>query len=211
MSVRHVLEIDDLSRAELDRITAAAAPDAVFVHCLTAGDVGARPRRRRGAAMTEPTTTAPDGSGGDAGDGPPEAAPAPPARTLAKPQRQYRVSRLLAEHSVTSQGQLVDLLAAEGIAATQATVSRDLEDLGDQGAGGWRRVGLRHPRAALAAAGARGPPAPRVQRVGGRGGPLGQPGRAAHPPGRPTWSPRRSTGPTCPACWAPSPATTPSS
>ncbi|MGH9236009.1 MAG: arginine repressor [Acidimicrobiales bacterium] len=80
--------------------------------------------------MTKPTTTAPDGSGGDAGDGPPEAAPAPPARTLAKPQRQYRVSRLLAEHSVTSQGQLVDLLAAEGIAATQATVSRDLEDLG---------------------------------------------------------------------------------
>ncbi|HET6775348.1 MAG TPA: arginine repressor [Acidimicrobiales bacterium] len=80
--------------------------------------------------MTEPTTTAPDGSGADAGDGPPEAASAPPARTLAKPQRQYRLSRLLAEHSVTSQGQLVDLLAAEGIAATQATVSRDLEDLG---------------------------------------------------------------------------------
>ncbi|MGH9236008.1 MAG: hypothetical protein ACRD0R_22025 [Acidimicrobiales bacterium] len=42
MSVRHVLEIDDLTRAELDRITAAAAPDAGFVHCLTAGDVGAR-------------------------------------------------------------------------------------------------------------------------------------------------------------------------
>jgi transcriptional regulator of arginine metabolism len=59
----------------------------------------------------------------------PAAAP-PPARMLAKPQRQYRVSRLLADHAVTSQGQLVDLLAAEGIAATQATVSRDLEDLG---------------------------------------------------------------------------------
>jgi transcriptional regulator of arginine metabolism len=49
---------------------------------------------------------------------------------LAKPQRQYRITRLLADHTVTSQGQLVDLLAAEGIAATQATVSRDLEDLG---------------------------------------------------------------------------------
>jgi transcriptional regulator of arginine metabolism len=51
-------------------------------------------------------------------------------RTLAKPQRQHRVARLLAEHAVTSQAQLVDLLAAEGVAATQATVSRDLEDLG---------------------------------------------------------------------------------
>jgi transcriptional regulator of arginine metabolism len=51
-------------------------------------------------------------------------------RTLAKPQRQHRVARLLAEHAVSSQGQLVDLLAGEGVAATQATVSRDLEDLG---------------------------------------------------------------------------------
>ena len=34
------------------------------------------------------------------------------------------------KHAVTNQPQLVDLLAAEGIAATQATVSRDLEDLG---------------------------------------------------------------------------------
>jgi transcriptional regulator of arginine metabolism len=53
-----------------------------------------------------------------------------PGRTLAKPQRQHRVARLLSDHDVTSQGQLVDLLAAEGVAATQATVSRDLEDLG---------------------------------------------------------------------------------
>ena len=52
------------------------------------------------------------------------------ARTLAKPQRQHRVARLLAEHAVSSQTQLVDLLAAEGVASTQATVSRDLEDLG---------------------------------------------------------------------------------
>jgi transcriptional regulator of arginine metabolism len=53
-----------------------------------------------------------------------------PTRALAKPQRQHRVARLLADHAVTSQAQLVDLLAAEGVAATQATVSRDLEDLG---------------------------------------------------------------------------------
>lgn len=54
----------------------------------------------------------------------------PSVRTLAKPQRQHRIGRLLADNAVTSQSQLVELLAADGIAATQATVSRDLEDLG---------------------------------------------------------------------------------
>ncbi|HSS10710.1 MAG TPA: arginine repressor [Acidimicrobiales bacterium] len=49
---------------------------------------------------------------------------------LAKTQRQHRIARLLAGHPVTSQGQLVDLLAADGVVATQATVSRDLEELG---------------------------------------------------------------------------------
>lgn len=49
---------------------------------------------------------------------------------LAKPQRQHRVARILAQQAVTSQAQVVDLLAAEGVVATQATVSRDLEDLG---------------------------------------------------------------------------------
>ena len=50
--------------------------------------------------------------------------------TLGKPQRQHRIARILEEQAVASQTQLVDLLAAEGIVATQATVSRDLEDLG---------------------------------------------------------------------------------
>ena len=49
---------------------------------------------------------------------------------LAKPQRQHRVARIIEQKAVTSQAQLVDLLAAEGVVATQATVSRDLEDLG---------------------------------------------------------------------------------
>lgn len=49
---------------------------------------------------------------------------------LAKPQRQHRIERILASEAVTSQGQLVDLLAADGVSATQATVSRDLEELG---------------------------------------------------------------------------------
>jgi transcriptional regulator of arginine metabolism len=47
-----------------------------------------------------------------------------------KVQRQQTVMRLIGQHSVTSQPQLVELLAAEGIVATQATVSRDLEDIG---------------------------------------------------------------------------------
>jgi transcriptional regulator of arginine metabolism len=47
-----------------------------------------------------------------------------------KPQRQHEIARLIAKHTITSQPQLVDLLAKAGIAATQATVSRDLEDLG---------------------------------------------------------------------------------
>jgi transcriptional regulator of arginine metabolism len=49
---------------------------------------------------------------------------------LAKTQRQHRIARLLESHAVTSQGQLVDLLASDGVLATQATVSRDLEELG---------------------------------------------------------------------------------
>jgi len=37
---------------------------------------------------------------------------------------------MLEEHAVTSQDQLVDLLAADGVVASQVTVSRDLEELG---------------------------------------------------------------------------------
>jgi transcriptional regulator of arginine metabolism len=51
-------------------------------------------------------------------------------RALAKPQRQHRILGLLESHGVTSQTQLVELLAADGVVATQATVSRDLDDLG---------------------------------------------------------------------------------
>lgn len=50
--------------------------------------------------------------------------------TLGKPQRQHRIAKLLEEQLVSSQGQLVELLASEGVSATQATVSRDLEELG---------------------------------------------------------------------------------
>ena len=52
------------------------------------------------------------------------------AARVTKARRQHLLGRLLAEHAVTSQDQLVELLAAEGVVATQATVSRDLEEVG---------------------------------------------------------------------------------
>lgn len=52
------------------------------------------------------------------------------ATRLGKTARQHRIARLLEEHPITNQAQLVELLADDGVSATQATVSRDLEDLG---------------------------------------------------------------------------------
>ena len=47
-----------------------------------------------------------------------------------KVQRQQAIARLITRHDVTSQPQLLDLLRTEGLEATQATISRDLVDLG---------------------------------------------------------------------------------
>ena len=47
-----------------------------------------------------------------------------------KVQRQSLIIRLVGDHQVTSQPELIELLGAEGIDATQATVSRDLDDIG---------------------------------------------------------------------------------
>lgn len=47
-----------------------------------------------------------------------------------KVQRQTAITRLVAEHEIASQPELIELLADEGIGATQATVSRDLDDIG---------------------------------------------------------------------------------
>jgi transcriptional regulator of arginine metabolism len=47
-----------------------------------------------------------------------------------KTQRQHRVIQILEQNAVASQGQLVQLLADAGLDATQATVSRDLEEIG---------------------------------------------------------------------------------
>ncbi len=45
-------------------------------------------------------------------------------------QRRALLRDLVARHAVASQSELVALLAGEGVTATQATVSRDLDDLG---------------------------------------------------------------------------------
>ncbi len=49
---------------------------------------------------------------------------------MTKAQRQHRIAQLIAEGPIASQSQLVELLVADGVAATQATVSRDLVELG---------------------------------------------------------------------------------
>jgi transcriptional regulator of arginine metabolism len=47
-----------------------------------------------------------------------------------KAARQTRIATLLAAHDVHSQTQLVELLAGDGLEVTQATLSRDLEEMG---------------------------------------------------------------------------------
>ena len=49
---------------------------------------------------------------------------------LTRSARQARIAELIAAGPVTSQAQLVALLAESGIEVTQATLSRDLEELG---------------------------------------------------------------------------------
>ncbi len=49
---------------------------------------------------------------------------------MSKVARQGRIRSLLEEQAVASQAQLAELLAHEGMTATQTTVSRDLEELG---------------------------------------------------------------------------------
>lgn len=49
---------------------------------------------------------------------------------LSKTQRQHKVAYLLEKEEVQSQAELVQLLAEQGVEATQVTVSRDLEELG---------------------------------------------------------------------------------
>ena len=54
----------------------------------------------------------------------------PVAAPATKAARQARISALLASTPIGSQSQLARLLADEGVAVTQATLSRDLEEMG---------------------------------------------------------------------------------
>ena len=65
-------------------------------------------RRRAGGTMTAPTTSSP--------------------RTMTG--RRSRVAAIIATHAIASQEELGQLLGAEGISVTQATLSRDLDALG---------------------------------------------------------------------------------
>lgn len=64
------------------------------------------------------------GAAGMAGAAPGQAAP------LTKHARQARLAELITHRQVRSQTELARMLAEEGIGVTQATLSRDLEDLG---------------------------------------------------------------------------------
>lgn len=55
---------------------------------------------------------------------------ATPALPATKAARQARIVGLLERHAVRSQGELARLLAGDGLAVTQATLSRDLDELG---------------------------------------------------------------------------------
>ena len=49
---------------------------------------------------------------------------------LSRAARQHRIIQILEKSPVNSQQQLVEMLADSGVEATQATVSRDLEEIG---------------------------------------------------------------------------------
>jgi transcriptional regulator of arginine metabolism len=52
------------------------------------------------------------------------------APTMTRAARQARIVELIRDRAVHSQTELLELLEAEGIATTQATLSRDLDELG---------------------------------------------------------------------------------
>jgi transcriptional regulator of arginine metabolism len=56
--------------------------------------------------------------------------PAPPPEPVSRTARLARIVELVGRQAVRSQSELAALLAGEGIGVTQATLSRDLEELG---------------------------------------------------------------------------------
>lgn len=48
---------------------------------------------------------------------------------MRKSDRHLLIKQIIAEHSVGTQEELLQLLEAQGVTATQATISRDIRDL----------------------------------------------------------------------------------
>lgn len=76
--------------------------------------------------------------------GPPDGVIHVPTEMMSKrEQRRQHIVELISRNQVVNQDQLLDLLAVEGIETTQATLSRDLRDLGiTKGPNGYELVDL---------------------------------------------------------------------
>src|SRR5699024_9705461 len=88
-----------------------------------------RPRRAAqcGVGRGREPLARPEGPDGNAAGAP---LTARERQTVTRTARQARVVEILAANRVRSQPELQALLAQDGIAATQATISRDLDELG---------------------------------------------------------------------------------
>jgi transcriptional regulator of arginine metabolism len=85
---------------------------------------------------------------------------------LTKAARQRRISELVAEQEIRSQTRLAQLLAADGVLVTQATLSRDLEELGvGKTRGRYAVAAAPHPASAPARLLASEAPGPRLARL----------------------------------------------
>lgn len=51
-------------------------------------------------------------------------------KTMARANRQLKILDIISKHDVDTQEELVDYLRSEGLAVTQATVSRDIKEMG---------------------------------------------------------------------------------
>ena len=127
-----------------------------------------------------------------------------------KVQRQQAIARLIGQHPVTNQPQLVDLLGRRGHRRHAGhRVARPRGPRRGQGARARRRHRLRDPRVRAGPHRARGPAAAGDGGVGGRGRRVRPTSSCcARRRAAPTSSPRRSTAAGSTACSAPSPATT---
>ena len=112
-----------------------ADSEAVVLHCLPAHRgyeitdevIDGRAQCRLGRGR-EPVARA-EGAAGVAAGGVVRAGKAPEVSTT-RAGRQARIVAILSSNPVRSQTELAAMLAAEGIEVTQATLSRDLEELG---------------------------------------------------------------------------------